>query len=663
MRKHFFYPRLALINLRKNKIIYLPYLLVCSLSIVMFYCLCSLLYNPDLSSMPRTAALEMIFQMGVYILGLFSCVLYFYTNSFLMKRRQKEFALYNILGMEKKHIAKVLFYENIITTFVSLTTGLLFGILISRVIFLIFVKVTHLDIPLGFHISGTGVSTTIVTFSLIFILILIRNLIRIHIHNPISLLQSSQSGEREPKASIILTILGILSLGFGYYTAIVTENPLEALYKFFFAVLGVILGTYFLFISGSIAVLKRLKKSQRFYYKPKNFVAVSGMLYRMKQNAAGLASICILCTMTLVTISTTITLYQSGKHIARAQCSDDVMIYHSSDQTENIHSILSEDQDFKIQKTDMKSYLYSTIYLLRDGDHFRYLTDADMENIFTLTDFTRQTMFTIITLDDYNRIENSSAVLADHEILMFDQNSKTKEKRELQINSRTFSIKENLNTLKIASEVTNSLFSEFYIVVSDMETLTQIVNEDGAVFTGVIEMLTTFNLSGGTDEEKLSYSEQLQEKFPMGVHSRYIECFYLVANDNYIFFGGFLFIGIFLGIIFLGAATLIIYYKQISEGYQDHDRFLIMQKVGMSKIEVRKTINKQILMVFFLPLLTAVIHLAFSLKVIGRLLILFGIVNFNLIIYYSIATILVFIILYMLIYKLTARSYLKLVAG
>ena len=307
----FFYPRLALSNLKKNSKTYIPYLLTCIITTAMFYIIYSLSTNEGLEHMVGGMEIKTLLRLGIIIISFFSTVFLFYTNSFLTKRRKKEFGLYNILGMEKKHIGKLIANECLITLICSLSLGLLAGISLDKVMFLIIGNILKTTIPFGFHISLKAIKATFLLFIFIHLLICLNSTRQIHISNPIELLNSSSVGEKEPKAKWFLTLIGILLLGIGYYISLTTTNPLGVFGLFFVAVICVIIGTYLLFITGSITILKMLKKNKRFYYKASHFISISGMIYRMRQNAAGLANICILSTMVLVTVSSTISLWGS----------------------------------------------------------------------------------------------------------------------------------------------------------------------------------------------------------------------------------------------------------------------------------------------------------------------------------------------------------------
>ena len=681
MNKHFFYPRLAFSRLLKNRATYLPYFMVCTLSVVMFYCLLATGENPDLANMLGAASLSIIFGLGTAIIGIFAAILFIYTNSFLMKRRQKEFGLFNILGMQKKHIARMLFYENLYVSALSIASGLLLGILLSRLLFLLLSKILRAEIPLGFHVSPTVIGTTALLFFGLFLFIFVINLFRIHLSKPIELLRGGQTGEKEPKASWILTILGILALGYGYYIAITTQSPLKALYMFFLAVFLVILGTYFLFLSGSIAFLKFLKKRKNFYYRPKNFATVSGMLHRMKQNATGLASICILSTMVLVTLSSTALLYRSSAEVARNQAPFDINIgYHRGQGTEfgakliarleslRADSDTDEEQGDSAPLDAFRGIGINDLHTFRAMENMLRLDGTVFQsenNLMYVTPDESFVYLNILPLEDVNRVENLNLTLEDGEAFLFTEDTGF-HPTEITVNGHTLRIRDKAERFTLLEQQAQSFVTGYNLVVKDMATLYELFEmtpEDGE---SIVYTQIRFNLSGlESDSEHIAFLEALRtEERALSSSenlSPWISSYHDIKRDTEQMTGSFFFLGIFLGVIFLSATALIIYYKQISEGHQDHERFQIMQKVGMSTKEVRQTINKQILMVFFLPLLTAVIHIAFASRVLWRLLALFGVLDFGFVLTGIAGTILVFAVVYALIYKGTARAYYKLV--
>lgn len=665
-----FYPKLACTNLRKNAKTYFPYILSSICTIMTFYSMLFIANNPGLSEMPGSTVLPVFCQLGAIVIGIFATILLFYTNSFLIKRRKKELGLYCILGMEKRHIAKVLFFEVLITAVVSIVLGLAAGILISKLLYLLLLNIMNTTIQLTFAISTSSIITTVILFLCIFFLTLLSNLWQIKLANPINLLRGGQQGEKEPKTKWITAIIGFVMLGIGYGIAITVTSPIDALGLFFVAVLAVIIGTYCLFTAGSIAALKLLKKNKRFYYKPNNFISISGMIYRMKQNAAGLANICILSTMVLVTVSTTVSLYVGQEDILNQQYPRDFIVLLSNQVDENgnvIDTIESQQQRFdelasesfaqyNVQAEDELSYTYVDFTAKREGDTF------------TPTDMTAEedyAFLSLITIDDYNRLQGTNDTLKSNEAYVF-FNVKPYGESTIQMGNMEFNVTKDLNELVIEKR-TDVVYSYHYIVVvKDMNTIYNIID---AFYSGesTAELKSTLpvrsvglNIAGG-DEAVLHAANNLYDKVRSEIPGVRCSSTPTIRQEWYAMYGGFLFLGLFLGSLFLMATVLIIYYKQISEGYDDHDRFEIMQKVGMSKKEVKKTIHKQIMVIFFLPLVMAVIHVSVAFNVIKRLLFIFGLTDVGLFGICTAVTVLVFALVYVIVYALTAKAYYGIV--
>lgn len=665
-----FYPKLAASNLRKNARTYLPYILSSIFTIVTFYSMFSLAQNPGLGELPGGASVQILFRLGVIVIGIFAAALLFYTNSFLIKRRKKELGLYSILGMEKKHIAKVLFFEVIFTAVISLTIGVLGGMLIEKLLFLSLLALLKIETPIAFTISPDVIVITIVLFIIIFFLTLLSNLWQIKLANPITLLRGGEHGEREPKTKWVLAIIGFIALGLGYGIAIRVESPMDALALFFVAVLAVIIGTYCLFTAGSIAVLKLLKRNKAFYYRPNNFISVSGMIYRMKQNAVGLANICILSTMVLVTVSTTVSLYIGQEDMLETNYPRNFIVYLSDSTNdkgtgytveegqEKLNRVVSQIQSkYDITIDDRLEYRSLTIRAGRRGTEF-FTGDDNAYGNDTYTEVT------FIPLSDYNKMKGTSLTLADNEVMIF-KNSGTYGETALQVGSLSYHITKELESLPFIEKTDYPYYDQYYLIVKDEAALANMVQafypgKDISGMTNELSSYVGFNIEG-EDQTVINASKEMYE----AVRSQlpYSSCSSLAAirEDWYGTYGGFLFLGVFLGTLFMMAAILIIYYKQISEGYDDHDRFEIMQKVGLSKKEVKKTIHKQVLMVFFLPLIVAIVHVAVAFNVIKRILLIFGLTNLWLFAGCTAVSILFFAVVYFIVYNLTAKVYYKIV--
>lgn len=651
------YIKLALVNLKNNRRTFVPYLLACIGCVLMFYNMLALRYNPGLLEMPGAESLEIIFQFGVVIIGIFSLVILFYTNSFLMKRRKKELGLYSILGMEKRHIAKVLSYEMLFAAFLAITLGLLGGILFGKLIFLVLLHLTKTPITLHFTIAPSPAGITTLLFCGIFLLTLLVNLLHIRLSDPIGLLRGNSEGEKEPKASWILSLIGLLALGSGYAIAVTVDTPLDAISWFFLAVLLVIIGTYALFTSGSIKLLKLLKRNTRFYYKPRNFISVSGMMYRMKQNAVGLATICILSTMVLVTLSFTLSLYLGSGDMLRSLYPQDVSIQYPVDTEQKsmvLHLIERQTASSGISITPPVSYRSISFWTSREDTRFQPETAMQSNN--------NPYDFTVIPLEDYNTMSGTSTTLRPEEILLFSGGDRYGHDA-LTLGEKSFQIKEELPTIAIAQKSNATSYSSYYLVVDTIDTLEQIIDFLPEQQDRAPCYTTCFDYTNqtATEQERLSFYDSLNEQITSVLPDFTMTGIDAVRQKWYMLYGGFLFLGVFLGLLFLMATVLIIYYKQISEGYDDHDRFTIMQKVGMSQKEVRQTINKQILTVFFLPLAGAVVHIVFAFGVIRNLLLAFHLTDTLLFLLCTVGTVAFFAAIYIIVYLLTARTYYKIV--
>ncbi|MDB8543139.1 FtsX-like permease family protein [Turicibacter sanguinis] len=639
----FLYPKLAWMNIKKNKQTYMPYILTCIGTMMMFYVMHAISLNDGLLNMPNSMSLQSILSMGVVVILIFSVIFLLYTNSFLIKRRKKELGLFNVLGMEKKHIAWVLFFETLFTSLISLAFGLFGGIILNKLMFVLLLRLLKFDIPLGFELDMASIEFTAQCFSLIFILTLICNLVQIWMSKPIELLKGGQVGEKEPKTKWISAIIGVLSLGIGYGIALSVETPLAAIPLFLVAVIFVMIGTYELFTAGSIVVLKLLRKNKKIYYKKHNFIAISGMMYRMKQNAKGLANICILSTAVIVMLSTTVSLYVGMEESLHTQYPQDVFLRGNDVNDEKINRInqILDDKvnEYQIKLKDEFHYKSkSMMATLKDGNY------ALGQNISS-----DSYSFGFISIDDFNRLEQTDIQLSVDEVLIFSI-SGTYGKDSIMINNQVYQIKQEFDEVSFQPKQENSLFPVYLLIVNDI----QIFGEEDVYYS------VGFNVDN-TDEVSVEFVDSLNTEFRLNSIDAYVSGAASSRADFLMSYGGLFFLGIFLGTLFLMATVLIIYYKQVSEGYDDKERFEIMQRVGMSKQEIRKTIRVQILMVFFLPLIFMMIHIAFAFPIITKLLALFRLMNTQLFLAATIGTIVIFASIYALIFNLTAKTYYKIV--
>lgn len=655
MRKGF-YPRLAAFNIKKNMQLYLPYLLTGTCTIMMFYMMTALANNTAYSRMSGGGSISSILGFGVGVVGIFAVVFMLYTNSFLIKRRKKEFGLFNILGMEKKHIAKVLFWETVYVALGSLAAGLALGILLNKLVFLALLKILHFQVQMGFEISGFAVGTTLVLFGCVYLISLLFNMGQIHLAKPIELLYGGSVGEKEPKTRWVLTLLGVLTLGAGYYISLTTKDPLSALLLFFVAVVLVMIGTYCLFTAGSIAVLKALRRNKKYYYQPKHFTAVSGMIYRMKQNAVGLANICILSTMVLITVSTTVCLYAGMQDVLNARYPREIQLESkeaADDTLARIDQSVTQAMDSRgLTPQNVLQYRYLLTPAYEQGDTLR--TDDGVGAMYS-TGAGKNVYF--IPLVDYNAMTGRQVELADGDILIY-SNRGAYAYDMVRVFDQEWRIQEYLQEFPGQGFSAAMVTSSYYIVVKDM-TLMEYLAAQGETTYGGIRCLYAFDVDAD-DATQVEVYRQVKESLEDTLN--YGECKADSKADFYSLYGGLFFVGLFLGSLFIMATVLIIYYKQISEGYDDRRRYEIMQKVGMSRAEVKTSIHSQILTVFFLPLVTAFIHVAFAFPVVTRMLEVFSMTNIGLFAGTTAAVAGVFALLYAAVYALTARTYYRIVS-
>lgn len=646
------YPKLALTNIKKNSRLYIPYILTCIVTIAMFYVIFELANNPGMKKLPGATGIISLMSFGVVIIGILSAVFIFYANSFLIKQRKKEFGLFNILGMEKRHIARIVFFENLYVSLGSLVTGILLGLLLNKLMFLLLLKLLKFEVQMGFEFSSIALIGTVILFTIVFTLVLITTIIQIYRSKPIELIKGKSVGEREPKNKWIITIIGLISLSIGYYISVTTTNKLAVVNLFFVAVLFVCIGVYCLFTSGSITLLKILRKNKNYYYKTNHFISVSTMMYRMKQSAFGLANICILSTSVLVVVSSTVALYVGSEDIIKSRYPKEITITLNKasdkaieDVNKTVDKILEEN---KVSAVDLTSYKMKTGILSKEGDKFivndgvTFIANGDVSTVIP------------ITLEDYNRVMKENKTLKDNEVLMYSNREKYN-KDSFSIDGKTFNIKEKLKECVPNGMNTASIFNTDYIVVKDDNTFKELLKNSNEEYYYGFD-LSNKDLNGKVYDEINKELKGVQDKYKIKTELADRE-----RADFYSIFGGLFFLGIFLGTLFIMATILIMYYKQLSEGYDDKERYNIMQKVGLSKREIKSTINSQVLTVFFMPLAFAIVNIAFAFPSITRLLEALNFTNAKLYAVYTGVTCLVFALCYGAVYLVTAKIYYKIV--
>lgn len=666
MRKGLFI-KLAVSNIKRNKGTYIPYMITCICCIAMTYMMFFVTQSKDLSvQVPDSVMVTSIMFLGIAVIYIFSFIFLLYSNNFVMKRRQKEIGLYNILGLEKGHIMKMMAVETLFTSAISIIGGIAVGILGSKLALLLLLKILHVPAQLGFYVCVPGIVVCAVLFLPVVIVTLFRNVHRVRLSQPIELLRSGNTGEREPKAKWLMALLGFICLGSGYYIAVTTKSPVTALGLFFAAVLLVMAGTYLLFTAGSIAVLKVMRWKKSFYYKIKNFTSISGMIYRMKQNAMGLASICILSTGVLLMLSTTVSL-----NMGIEDSLSDMFPYDAGftfnhvtfEEVPRLRNAFDEAvEKEKVPYEEKITQVVLDISVARNGNDMEILTrdTAASANVEYLT---------VLPEEEYEKISGKTVELKPGEILAFQENGG---KGNISLNGVAYKVKEWLEE-KPTYDRGNNIFYKTTIVVTkeDLQKMDALQKELVGKDRGYLKLEFGLYIEGGKEAD-IKYGNLIREDlepltetlkgeedsvspwFQSSIREEHYRSFYTLN-------GGLLFLGIFLGFIFLVGAGMIIYYKQMSEGYEDKERFEIMQKVGMSRKEVKSAIRRQILMVFFLPLLMAVLHIIMAFPMISRLLGLLGMMNTELYILCTAGTIVVFAVIYAAIYMCTAKSYYKIV--
>lgn len=656
--------RMAATNIRKNRQTYLPFILTCVGASALYYILGALTMSENVASIYGGNSIQIILQLGKWIIGIFSAIFLFYTNSFLLKRRKKEFGLYNILGLEKRHVAVILFLENFYTAVISVVFGIFMGLLLYKGVFLFLTSLSHFDVVLGFEIIWPIIRETVILFGFIFIILYINGFRQIQCSEPIELLKGGQVGEREPKTRWLLVLTGFISLALGYFLAVTIESPMEALVMFFVAVVLVIIGTYCLFTAGSIFVLKVMRKNKQYYYSPRHFTMIAGMIYRMKQNAAGLASICIMSTAVLLSMSTTACLYLGMADILRTNYPRDLVTTFKNVKTEEVsqlHKTVEKTvSSFGAALENEESYRYQSLIVNQNGNEL----NVEGENRYNGN---YATVY-LLGLEDYEAVTGERWELLPDEVLIQTVHRTQKEapQGEMILNGRTWKIKEAVSGLDSVDGQIAMLVNCYYVVFPTFEDVEQVCRTALELKEGEdVGWMYYCSFDVNIDKQSQKDLAQIMNKTLFGSDSNtyggYTESAAVNEEEISVLYGGIFFIGIFLGILFLMATVLIIYYKQVSEGYEDHDRFVIMQKVGMDKQEVRRSINSQIRTVFLLPVIMAGIHIIFAYPMMRRILFLFGLTNQNIFMITILVTFLIFLLFYAVVYSLTAKTYYRLV--
>lgn len=658
-----FFTKMAWRNIQSNRQLYVPYILSSIITVAMFMMMASLMTNDFVLN--RSATLPQLFGMGTVVIGLFSLIFIFYTNNFLMKRRKKELGLYSILGLEKKHVARVIGTETLIVSGASIIAGILIGILFGQLAFLFLNYLLQFPEAISYSFTLETVVLTTIVFAGIFILTLIYNIFQVTFANPIALLKGAKAGEKEPKSSPILFAIGLLTIGAGYWISLSIEYPINALMQFFTAVILVIIGTYLLFNAGSIIILKMLKKNKQFYYRPGPFISVSGMLYRMKQHATGLANISILSVMVIIAVSTTFTMFVGTEETlanrfpeennVTLHTLDDVTGEELGEQIVQVQALISnktKELGYEIER-DI-TYRYVNLWGGIDGIQFT------LKEVDGIDELPMQAV--LIPLEDFNQAAEKDFTLEENEMLLISKEG-VFDLEQMLIGDIAFDVIP-------VEDVPYFLDTDVTLVKTIVMVLPSVRKIEESIESLTVDTNTTpywqSIMAWGTNakaEEAEAYGKAIhQATLDTGLD---VGIFYESRDANrqewYSLNGGFLFLGIFLGSLFIIGSVLITYFKQVSEGYEDRERVQIMQKVGLDSDTTRKATRYQIIWMFILPLVVAVVHTAFAYPIIQKMLIIFGITNSQLLIACTVGVVVVYALIYWVIFRITSKVYLEIV--
>lgn len=668
--KTLFYPKLAVNGMKKNKRLYLPYILTLVAMVMMMYITTYLARSENIANTSRGVYAQWCLWLGIIVIGIFSLIFLFYSYFVLIKNRGKEFGLYNILGMNKRNIARILLCESLFTLIISLLCGLAAGILLSRLAELCMFRLLGIEPAGNLSVDAGAIAITAAAFTAITIILLLSAFVRIGRLSAIDLLHSEKQGEKPPRANFVFALVGLILLAIAYYIALTAQAGIEIIGKFFLAVLLVIIGTYMLFVSGSVALCRLLMKNKRYYYKANHFVSVSGMTYRMKRNGAGLASVCILSTMVLVMLSSTISLFsgiQTSTFIRSRDISVTLTYYSFEDKAiRNISDLCNvaldtaKSNDYNPINTLSYDYLEVGGYFSDNAIHLAPANDHSDVSQSEIKDFY------FITLEDYNKTSGRNETLSDGEILTASSDGTDSTDGKIILNGKKY--KSRAVPMPKNISYGETVYSVFFVILPDNNTLYDIFllnRQSYGENASWLKHYFGFDVDGSNaDKQALcdsltdilaKSSRNMEDIFPFA-ESRTENLDVMIAT-----YGGLLFLGIFLGLVFIFATVLIIYYKQVSEGYEDRERFVTMRSVGMTEKEIKKSINSQVLTVFFAPLIFAGIHLTFAFPIILKAVKMFGFADSALLLIANVICFAVFALFYIFAYKITSGIYLKII--
>ena len=655
--------KLAISNLIKNRKLYYPFALAVLLAVTISYLFYSLAFNPKIGDLRGASAIQFTLQLGFIVVTFASAIIVLYANSFVMKNRSKELGVYGMLGLEKRHLIGMTFKELLIFGLLTVTAGIGIGALFDNLIFALLLKLAKMKVELVATFQWSVVLTVLLVFGVIFLVLVFLNALRIIRMDALQLSREKAKGEKKGRFLVLQTLVGLITLGSGYYLAQSVKDPISATVTFFIAVLLVIVATYLLFNAGITVFLQLLKKNKRYYYKANNLISVSNLIFRMKKNAVGLATIAILSTMVLVTMSAATSIYNGSENMKKLMYPHDFDVKGQNVEVEDLDKLLTQYASEKNLTISNKDVLGYASFGLSSQDGTKLTTFEKGQN-----NVMPKTVFLVFDQKDYEKMTGQKLNLTGNEVGLWARNDQLKNQKAFSLNNQNYTIKEAIQQDFIANHVSNPyvlLVSDYnYLVVADIQSFLE-QYQDSAVYTqlyGGMDVTASLEeqlkLSDDFEEFANNFSHNLKNKDGMvyggGTASD------AIAQMNALF-GGVLFIGIFLSIIFMIGTVLVIYYKQISEGYEDRERFVILQKVGLDQKQIKQTINKQVLTVFFLPVIFAFLHLAFAYHMLSLILKVIGVVDTAMMLSVTLSICGIFALIYVLIFMITSRSYRRIV--
>ena len=655
--------KLAISNLIKNRKLYYPFALSVILAVTISYLFYSLAFNPKIVDLRGASAIQFTLQLGLVVVTLASAIIVLYANSFVMKNRSKELGVYGMLGLEKRHLIGMTFKELLIFGLVTVTAGIGIGALFDNLIFALLLKLAKMKVELVATFQWSVVLSILLVFGFIFLVIVFLNAVHIIRMDALQLSREKAKGEKKGRFLVLQTLVGLITLGGGYYLAQSVKDPVSAVLTFFIAVMLVIFATYLLFNAGITVFLQLLKKNKRYYYQPNNLISVSNLIFRMKKNAVGLATIAILSTMVLVTMSAATSIYNGSENMKKLMYPHDFDVKGQNVEVEDLDKLLTQYASEKNLTISNKDVLGYASFGLSSQDGTKLTTFEKGQN-----SVMPKTVFLVFDQKDYEKMTGQKLNLTGNEVGLWARNDQLKGQKAFSLNNQNYTIKQEIQQDFVINHVSNQyvlLVSDYnYLVVPNLQNFLE-QYQDFAVYT---------QFYGGMDvtasqEEQLKLTDDFDayvNNFSHNLKSEDAMVYNGTTKTDAIaqmnaFFGGILFIGIFLSIIFMVGTVLVIYYKQISEGYEDRERFVILQKVGLDQKQIKQTINKQVLTVFFLPVIFAFLHLAFAYHMLSLILKVIGVVDTAMMLSVTLSICGIFALIYVLIFIITSRSYRRIV--